>query len=101
MKASKNIQKLQFIKQIDRELQALDIGYYDIYSVVQILIEELIQELRSTHQLRLPHFGTFHLKTLNAKTIKNVATGKLTITQPTNVLRFKLARSLVRLLKTK
>jgi nucleoid DNA-binding protein len=95
---TKNIQKLKIVAFVSRRLRK-SIGYFHILSVINILVEELIVELKIKREIKIPNFGTFRLKPLKPKRIKSVVSEKTILTKPSNSLRFKLSRNVIRYLK--
>lgn len=92
--------KQQLVKIIREELRGA-VSYFDIFSVVNILLDELKQEITNTKQVTIPNFGKFTLKTFKPKLIKNVRTGKMQVTKAYSALRFAISRNILKqLMKT-
>lgn len=92
--------KQQLVKLIAGELDG-DISYFDIFSVVNILIDELRKEIINTKQVTIPNFGKFILKEFKPKMIKNVRNGKRQLTKAYTALRFTISRNILKqLMKT-
>jgi nucleoid DNA-binding protein len=92
--------KQQLAKVIKEELPGTT-SYFDILSVVNILLDELKQEILTTKQTSIPNFGKFTLKTFKPKVIKNVRTGKMQLTKAYTALRFAISRNILKqLMKT-
>jgi len=92
--------KRQLVKAISEELRGA-ISYFDIFSVVNILLDELKQEITNTKQVTIPNFGKFTLKTFKPKLIKNVRTGNMQLTKAYSALRFAISRNILKqLMKT-
>ena len=85
--------KRQLIKLIREELQGR-VSYFDILSVVNILLDELKQEIINTQNVNIPNFGKFNLKVFKPKLIKNVRTGKLQLTKAYTALRFTISQKI-------
>jgi len=69
-----------------------------VVSIMSILIEELIKDLMQGKDIKIPNFGTFRLKELKPKKIKNITTKEIKFARRTNALRFRLTRKLSRYL---
>ena len=89
------LHKRQLLKIIRRELKK-SIAYSDIYSVVNILVDEIKIELMTKKEVLIPNLGKFALKQFKPKKIPNVRTGKMKLTKPYTVLRLYLAESMRR-----
>ncbi len=87
--------KQQLVKFIGGELKG-SISYFDIFSVVNILIDELKKEIINTKQVTVPNFGKFSLKEFKPKMIKNVRNGKLQLTKAYTALRFTISRNILK-----
>jgi nucleoid DNA-binding protein len=94
----KNIQKLKIVAFVSRKLENT-IAYFHIFSVINILVEELIIELKTKREIKIPNFGTFRLKSLKPKKIKSVVNNQTILTKPSNSVKFKLSRNIIRYLK--
>lgn len=95
-----NIQKLDFVKLIGKEIN-YSLPYFHIYSVVNLLVQELITELIEIGQVQIINFGSFRIVPLAIKKIKRVNNQQVITTQPTNALRLKLSNQLVKFIKGK
>lgn len=69
-----------------------------IFSIINILVEELIKELLVGNEIKIINFGTFYIKTINPKKIKSVISGNIMTTRKTKALRFRLSSKLVKYL---
>ena|SRR5208282_3864256 len=67
-----------------------------ILSIINILIDELVKELMDGKDIRIVNFGTFYIKTIKPKQIKNISSGNITTTKETSAIRFRLSRTLAR-----
>jgi nucleoid DNA-binding protein len=65
-----------------------------IISVVSILIDELVKELKIGGNIKITNFGVLKLKNYKPRIIPNVVLGKLNITKASKSLRLKLSRKL-------
>jgi nucleoid DNA-binding protein len=67
-----------------------------ILSIINILLEELVKDLMNGNEIKIINFGTFYIKNIKPKQIKNIATGNITTTKETRAIRFRLSRALAR-----
>lgn len=89
--------KLNLIKEIKKNLK--NIEYFDIFSVVNVLIDELKKEIKNKKYINLPNFGKIRLKIFEPKKIKNVRDGKEKITKSYNILRVIISKNIIQFLK--
>src|SRR5436190_4420787 len=87
--------KKGIVKAVKHELNS-SISYFDIFSVVNILIDELKKELLINKKVNIPNFGKLILKTFKSKKIINVQTGKLQASRPYTSLRFSLSKNILK-----
>lgn len=71
------------------------ISYFDIFSVVNIFIDELTKELKKKKEIKIPNFGKLHLKKFPPKIHINVNTGKREKTRSWCSLRLNISRHIV------
>lgn len=72
-----------------------------VISIINILIEELVKELRIGNEIKLPNFGIFKIKELKPKKIRNIATKDIKFVKRTKALRFRLSRKISKYLSNK
>jgi nucleoid DNA-binding protein len=77
------------------------IHHLHIFSVINILIEEIIKELKSGNEIDIGNFGIFSIKELRPKKIISLTNREVKFVDRTKVLRFKIARKLTKLIKNK
>lgn len=65
-----------------------------ILSIINILIDEMIKELKQGNEIKIPGFGTFTVNELKPKKIRSVVSKKIKFAQRTKSLRFRLSRTL-------
>jgi|ERR1700722_2592493 len=65
-----------------------------IYSVLNILIEEMISDLVSGKNIKIINFGSFSLKELKPRRYLDLATRRFKISGPSKALRFKISRNI-------
>lgn len=87
--------KKAIVKAIKQDLKS-SVSYFDIFSVVNILVDELRQEIITKRQINIPNFGKFILRVFNPKIIKNVRNGELQLTKPYTALRFTISRNMLK-----
>lgn len=95
MAASKNKRGLWLL--IVKELKHT-IHNAHIYSVISILIGELVKELLIGNEIKIINFGTFYIKKIKPKRIKSVVSGNIMTTRETKALRFRLSSKLAKFL---
>ena len=93
----KMFNKLNLIKEIKKNLK--NIEYFDIFSVVNILIDEIKKEILHNKNIHIPNFGKIKLRVFGSKKIKNVRTGKEKITKPYRALRLIISKNIIKFLK--
>lgn len=89
--------KRKIITKVRKNIEG--IGYFHIYSVVNILLDELKKDLLKNKEVNIVNLGKLQLKTFNSKMVKNVRTGKMTATKKYSALRFKLSETVLKFLK--
>jgi nucleoid DNA-binding protein len=72
-----------------------------VLSIISILIEEIIAELKSGKEVKISNFGTFRISKLKPKKIISVATKEVAFAKKTKALRFRLTRRLSKYLSIK
>lgn len=72
-----------------------------VLSVINILIDEMIKELKSGKEIKIKNFGVVQLNILKPKKIRSVATNNIKFVKRTKSLRFRLARRLAKFLSRK
>jgi nucleoid DNA-binding protein len=77
------------------------IHHLHIFSVINILIEEIIIDLKSGKEIDIGNFGIFSLKELKPKKIISIINREIKFVDRTVALRFNIARKLTNLLKNK
>jgi nucleoid DNA-binding protein len=79
-----------------KEIIGNKVSYFDVASIVNILIDELKQELIDNRLINIPNLGKIHLKTFKARMITNVNTKEKHMSKNYNVMRFNLSRTINR-----
>lgn len=77
-----------------KEILGNKVSYFDVASVVNILIDELKQELADNRLINIPNLGKIRLKTFKARMITNVNTKEKHMSKDYNVMRFNLSRTI-------
>ena len=95
---SRSIDKKKLWRLIIKDLN-YSIHISHIFSVINILIDELIRELKSGKEISIKNFGVFKIKTLKPKKIISVRTGKVKFVERTKALRFVIAKRLTKLIR--
>jgi nucleoid DNA-binding protein len=73
--------------------------YFHILSVVNILIEEMISELKNGGKIKIGGLGTIKLNEYPAKVSHNVLTGRKQMMKTSKRLRMELDKRLLKLIK--
>lgn len=84
---------IMITKKIDHGVHRLHVA-----SVVSILIDEMIKELKRGGSINIHNFGTFVLNDLKPKKIRSIHTNQIKFAKRTKALRFKLTRKIKRYL---
>jgi nucleoid DNA-binding protein len=74
------------------------INKFHILSVINILIDEMLNDLKSGKEVKITNFGTFSIKGLKSKQIRNVVSKKLINNSSVKSLRFSLSKKLSKLI---
>lgn len=93
-----NKKKLHYL--ICKDLNHI-IHHLHIFSVINILIEEIIKELKADNKINIGNFGIFSIKTIKPKKIVSITNKEIKFVDRTKVLRFNIARKLLKIIKTK
>jgi nucleoid DNA-binding protein len=72
------------------------IHYSHIFSIINILLEELSKDLTAGKEITIGNFGRFYIKTLGSKKNINVVNGQQRFTKKVKSLRFKLSREMIK-----
>ena len=72
-----------------------------IFAIINILIDEMVKELKSGKSINIEGFGTFCINNLKPKKIRSVYSNKIKFAQKTKALRFKLSKDLEKYLVEK
>jgi nucleoid DNA-binding protein len=89
----KRISKYNFLKYVSKK-SGYTIHKLHIFAIINILIDEMIKELKTGKPIKIEGFGTFHLNSLKPKKIRSVYSKKIKFAQKTKSLRFKLTKDL-------
>lgn len=91
-----NINKRMLCKVIGGKLVECkyNIEYNDIYSVMHILFDELIQHLKKGTTFNINNFGTFSLRKMPSRKHFNFQTRKIETSKGNKILRFDLDKKL-------
>lgn len=72
-----------------------------VISIITILIEEIIKDLKLGKEVKIPNFGILRLKDLKPKKIRSISTKEIKFVKRTKSLRFRLSRNLSKYLSTR
>jgi len=93
---NKNSLWLMITKTINHSIHRLH-----VMSIISILIDEMIKELKNGKEIKIPNFGTLKVNDLKPKKIRSIATNKIKFARRTKSLRFKLTRKISKYLSNK
>ena len=65
-----------------------------IFSIISILIDEILQDLKKGNEIKIVNFGVLKLDKTKSRKFRNIKTGKWEISTPKTTLVFKLSRRL-------
>lgn len=88
--------KSDLIKLISKKVK---INKLHTLSVVNILIEEIITELKNNNKIIIRNFGYFIVNKLKPKKIKSIVNNKIKFVNSTYALRFRLYENIYNLIK--
>lgn len=72
-----------------------------IFSIINLLIDELFIHLNNGGKIDIPNFGILEVKQIKSKKIRSIASGQIKFVKKTKVLRFSLARKFIKFLSKK
>jgi nucleoid DNA-binding protein len=67
------------------------IHHYHVFSVIAILFDEMISDLKAGKDIKIHNFGVLKLKKLKSRRHFNVVQQKVVLSKPHKILRFLLA----------
>lgn len=67
------------------------IHYYHVFSIITILFDELLEDLKSGQEIKIFNFGSLQLKNTNPRRYHDVRFKKILLSKPHRILRFILA----------
>lgn len=88
-----NINKRKLWRYVNLKIKRL-IHHYHVFSIISILFEEMIKDLKDGKEIKISNFGTFTLKNSNRRFYHNVAYRKVMPTNGHKLLRFSLAENI-------
>jgi len=86
-----NINKKDFWKIVNQKIKR-SINHYHVFSVITILFEEILVDLKKGKELKIFNFGTLSLRLMPPRTYYDVRFQKLMHSEGHRILRFILAR---------
>jgi nucleoid DNA-binding protein len=89
MNWSDNINKRLFWRYVNKKLNHI-IHHAHVFSVITILFEEMVQDLKDGKEIKIHNFGTFALQSTKPRRHFNVLLQKIVQSKSHRILRFKL-----------
>lgn len=65
-----------------------------VMSIISVLIDEMIKELKRGGEIKIPNFGTLKINNLKPKKIRSISTNKIKFAKRTKSLRFRLSKKI-------
>jgi nucleoid DNA-binding protein len=65
-----------------------------VMSIISVLIDEMIKELKRGGEIKIPNFGTLKINDLKPKKIRSISTNKIKFAKRTKSLRFRLSKKI-------
>ena len=85
----------EFVKRVAR---SAELSKAATNRILNAFAEAAIEELHKKNRLRIKGFGTFYVSLRKSRKVRNPRTGDILITPPRNVVKFKAAASIAKLL---
>lgn len=92
MSNDKSISKRSLWQYVNRKIKRI-IHHYHVFSVLTILFDEMIKDLKLGKKIKIFQFGTLQLKDLPARRYFDVRHQQVMQAEPHRILRFILAPS--------
>lgn len=70
------------------------VHHYHVFSVISILFEEMVADLKQGKEIRIFNFGTLSLKKMKPRLYHNVRERKFMYTEGYRILRFSLSNKI-------
>lgn len=90
---SLSVSKRELWHYVNRKIKRL-IHHYHVFSVISILFEEMIRDLREGKEIKIANLGTFTLKTMPPRRYHDVRLHKVMESPGHRVMRLFLAKSI-------
>jgi len=90
MNFGQSIDKRKLWRYVNKKINR-SIHYYHVLSVISILFDEMIKDLRSEKNIKIYNFGTLLPKTMNPRKYFNVRYQKVMESSGNRILRFILS----------
>ncbi len=89
---------MNYSELVKKVAQNAKISKAAIDRILKVFADVTIKELRKEDRLRIKGFGIFSVSLRRSRKVRNPRTGDILITPPRNVVKFKAAASIIRLL---
>lgn len=90
---SSNISKRDLWHYVNRKIKRL-IHHYHVFSVISILFDEMVQDLREGKEIKIKNLGIFVLKKSGPRRYHDVRFGKIMESPGYRVMKLFLAKSI-------
>lgn len=87
------INKHKLISYIQKDIDYA-VSRIHLVSIISILIEELLAEIRNKKKLNIKNFGTFRISELMPRKIRSIKTGQIKFVRKVKILRFRLSKGI-------
>ena len=88
-----NVSKRSLWKVVNKKIKKT-IHYYHVFSVISILFEEILKDLREEKELKVFNFGTLVLKKTKPKKYHDVRYHKIMQGEAHKIMKFSLAKKI-------
>ena len=92
------ISKRKLSTLVAKELKGI-VHSLHILSVINILIDEIVKELKNGNSIKIINFGTLSLKNMKPKKFLDLSTRKILWSKQYKTLRFKLTKKISKIMK--
>lgn len=92
MSNDKSVSKRSLWQYVNRKIKRI-IHHYHVFSVLTILFDEMLKDLKQGKKIRIKNFGTLQLKNLRPRKYFDVRHQKVMQAEGHRILRFILAPS--------
>jgi nucleoid DNA-binding protein len=72
-----------------------------VYSIINILVEEMIKDLMAGKKIKIINFGSFYLKDLKPRKFLDLVTREVKLSGSSKTLRFKISNNLSKFINSR